>query len=122
MIIINNKSYSGSNVTIRENKVIVDGVDQTPNDKVITISIDGDVNQLNIDHCEKLNIVGNVGYVRSGSGDINCTNITGGAQTGSGDVECETINGNVQTGSGNVKSDKITGSVRTGSGDIKHKN
>jgi hypothetical protein len=89
--------------------------------KNITISVSGDLDSLDVDYCDKIEIDGNVNKARTGSGDINCANITNGAQTGSGDIECESINGDVQTGSGDVKATTITGSVRTGSGDIKYR-
>jgi hypothetical protein len=120
-IVINGHSYSGNNISVINNKVIIDGVDQTPNGKEITITIDGNVDQLSVDYCQQLKISGNVNTARTGSGDINCTDITGGASTGSGDISCDTINGNVSTGSGDVEATTITGSVKTGSGDIKHK-
>ena len=120
-IVINNRNFMGSSVSIINGKVIIDGKEETIDDKEINIRVDGNIDTLDVGYCNKLDIVGNINKARSGSGDINCLNITGGAQVGSGDIECETINGDVQTGSGDVKSNTITGSVRTGSGDIKYK-
>ena len=124
MIKIDNISYSGRSISISRNKIIIDGKDVTENhkdSKNITISVAGDLESLDVDYCDKIEIAGNVGKARTGSGDINCASITNGAQTGSGDIECESITGDVQTGSGDVKTTTITGSVRTGSGDIKYK-
>lgn len=120
-IIINGRSYSGNNLTVINNKVFIDGADQTPDSKDISITVNGNVNDLSVDYCEQLEISGDVYTARCGSGDINCTNITGGASTGSGDIECVTIDGNVQTGSGNVNAESISGSVKTGSGNIKYR-
>ena len=124
MIRINNNDYVGRSISISGNKIIVDGKDISGDhrdSKVITINVTGDLDSLDVDYCDKIEINGNVSKARTGSGDINCSNITNGAQTGSGDIECESINGDVQTGSGDVKTTTITGSVRTGSGDIKYR-
>jgi hypothetical protein len=124
MIRINNNDYVGRSISISGNKIIVDGKDISGDhrdSKAITINITGDLDSLDVDYCDKIEITGNVNKARTGSGDINCANITNGAQTGSGDIECESINGDVQTGSGDVKATTITGSVRTGSGDIKYR-
>lgn len=121
MIQINNKGYAGRSITIVNGKVIVDGKDVTPEGKEITISVQGNIDSLEVDYANSISITGDVYKARSGSGDISCGNITGGAQTGSGDIDCGVINGDVQTGSGDVIATTITGSVRTGSGDIKYK-
>jgi hypothetical protein len=121
MITINNKGYVGKSITIINGKVIIDGKDVTPDSKEITISVDGNLDNLEVDHANTIIIKGDVNKVRSGSGDVSCGNITGGTQTGSGDIDCGIITGDVQTGSGDVNATTITGSVRTGSGDIKYK-
>ena len=124
MIRINNNDYVGRSITISGNKIIIDGKDVTADhsdSKEISITVNGDLDNLDVDYCKEIAISGNVGKIRSGSGDVTCNGVTGNVQTGSGDVECETITGDVQTGSGDVKTTTITGSVRTGSGDIKYK-
>ncbi len=123
MIKINGKTYSGNNIQISNSKVIIDGKDVT-NDhdtKEITITVEGNIENLTVDHAKTVEVHGNVGSVKSGSADVTCGNVNGNVQTGSGDVECSHIVGNVQTGSGDVKSNTITGSVKTSSGDIKYK-
>lgn len=121
MIVVNNKSYIGKSITISGNKVIVDGVDVTPDSKEISISVQGDIDTLNVDYCKEIKIEGNVNRLNNGSGDVTCNSVLNGVKTGSGDVECDTIEGDVSTGSGDVKCETITGSVRTGSGNIKYK-
>lgn len=120
-ITINNGSFSGNNVSIVNGKVYIDGKDVTPDAKEIYIAVQGDVESIDVGACNDFEVIGNVGSVRTGSGNLKCGNVGGGAQTGSGDIECETINGNVQTGSGNVEATTINGSVKTGSGNIKYK-
>jgi hypothetical protein len=121
MITINGKNIFGKNINISNGKVIINGVDMTPDSKEITINVMGDIDTLDVDYAKEIKVNGNINKANTGSADITCVNITGGARTGSGDVECETINGDVQTGSGDVKSNTITGSVKTGSGDIKYR-
>jgi hypothetical protein len=121
MITVNNSNYGGKSITIINGKVFIDGKDVTPDAKEISISVEGNIENLEVDHAKAITIKGDVNKVKTGSGDISCGNITGGAQTGSGDIDCGVINGDVQTGSGDVNSTTITGSVRTGSGDIKYK-
>ena len=119
-----NSNYAGRYITISGNKIIIDGKDVTADHKdakEISIVVNGDLENLDVDYCKGIAISGNVGRVRSGSGDVNCSAVNGNVQTGSGDVECESVSGDVQTGSGDVKATTITGSVRTGSGDIKYK-
>jgi hypothetical protein len=108
MIRINNNNYVGRSITISGNKIIIDGKDVTADhsdSKEISITVNGDIDNLDVDYCKEIAISGNVGKIRSGSGDVTCNDVTG----------------NVQTGSGDVKTTTITGSVRTGSGDIKYK-
>jgi hypothetical protein len=125
MIVINNKSYSGQNISVSRNRIYIDGIEITDSSisdaKEINISVNGDINELSVDACNSIEITGNVNKATSGSGDINCASILNGARTGSGDIESDLISGDVSTGSGDVKCTTITGSVRTGSGDIKYK-
>ena len=121
MITINAKNIFGKNINISNGKVIIDGVDMTPDSKEITINVMGNIDTLDVDYAKEIKVNGDINKASTGSGDITCVNITGGARTGSGDIECETLNGDVQTGSGDVKANTITGSVKTGSGDIKYR-
>jgi hypothetical protein len=124
MIQINSSSYGGKSIVIKNNRIIIDGVDVTSNhkdSKEILITVTGDLENLDVEYAKAIQITGNVGKVDSGSGDIVCGNVMGGVRTGSGDVECGSIEGDVQTGSGDVKATTISGSVKTGSGDIKYK-
>ena len=119
---INTKSYSGNNVSIINGKIFVDGkkVD-TDNDKNITISINGNVDNLEIDSCDRIEITGNVTTLKNGSGDVKCKDVEQNITSGSGDVECDIVKGNIITGSGDVNCrGSISGNVKTGSGDVKY--
>lgn len=120
-ITINNNTFSGDNVSIVNGKVYNNGKDVTPDAKEIYISVQGDVKSIDVGACNDFEVIGNVGTVHTGSGDLKCTNVSGDVQTGSGDIECQIIDGNVQTGSGDINAVTINGSVKTSSGNIKYK-
>jgi hypothetical protein len=120
-IIINNKTYYGNNISVKNNVVYVDGkrVDNE-NDKVITISINGDVDTLVVDVCETIKINGSVTNLKTVSGDVVTELVKNSITTTSGDVEVTGyINGSITTTSGDVTCGDISGNVKTVSGDIK---
>jgi hypothetical protein len=106
---INNRSisgdFSGRSVSVINNKIYVDGklVPQGDDERNITISIEGNVEELQVDMCDKLEIKGNVGSVKTTSGDVDCGSVSGSVRTMSGDVDCGDIAGSVSTMSGAVK-------------------
>lgn len=117
---INNVIYAlKKSFKVDRGRLFIDGKDVTPNDKVINVSIEGDVQTVEVGACEMLTITGSVQSVKTGSGSVSCSSVNGPVTTGSGDVECSDISGNVSTGSGDVTCVTISGSVRTGSGDIR---
>lgn len=123
MININGKTYYGNNISISGNKIIIDDKDVSKehDSKEITVHIDGNVDNVSIEYCKSISINGDVGNIKTSSGDIECNDVKGNITTTSGDIECGNVGGNVETTSGDVKSENINGSVRTLSGDIKHK-
>ncbi len=112
-------NFSGRNIQVRNGKIIVDGVDITPDAKTITVEIHGNVDRLESGACQSTTVNGNVGDINGGSGNIHCGAVTGNVSSGSGKVTCVSIKGNVSTGSGSVNAQTISGSVKTGSGNIK---
>ena len=121
MIKINGTTYNGSSVSIINNRVIIDGVERTPDGKVITIEVTGDLKDLKVDYAQQITINGKVDRVNVTSGDVTCGDVNDSVTTVSGDVEANNIGGDVQTVSGDVKADTINGDVETMSGDIKYK-
>ena len=105
-VVINGVTITGGrNVTIRNGKVIADGVDVTPDAKEISITVNGNVDKLEADACSKISVTGDVGSVKTQSGDVDVKGaINGSVQTMSGDVDCGgPIGGSVSTMSGDVK-------------------
>lgn len=106
-ISINGTTYVGNNVKIVNGKVIVDGKDMTPDAKNITIQVNGDISNLDVDICDKLSITGNVNELSTVSGDVEIGGSVGGnIKTTSGDIKCGNIAGNVKTVSGDIKNKK----------------
>ena len=90
-------------------------------DKIINITIEGDVGDLDVDYCTTIKVNGNTKNIKTGFGDIECQNVLGNVQTGSGDVTSGDVSGDVRTGSGDVECGAVGGKIQTGSGDIRHK-
>lgn len=106
-ISINGVTITGrGNISIVNGKVLVDGKDVTPDSKQISIVVNGNIEYIDADCCEKIEVTGDVNDIQTQSGDVEVV----------GDVK-----GSVQTMSGDVKCSDIGGSVKTMSGDIKHR-
>jgi hypothetical protein len=97
------QSDSSRSVVIKNGKVIIDGIDVTPDSKTINIVIQGNVDRLEVDSCEAIAVTGSVKTLSSISGDVNCGDISGNVNSISGDIRCGDIGGNVSTISGDVK-------------------
>lgn len=120
MIKINGVIFEGNNLTIRNNQIIIDGKTQNINDKVINIVVEGDIKTLDVGSCDKIEVKGNVGVLKSMSGNIECGDVSDSVTSSSGDISAKSIGGNVTTSSGDVTCEgSINGSVKTSSGDIK---
>ena len=114
-IIINGKvfNYTGR-LTVINNKFFVDGKEITDweslekDQKHIDIKIEGNVDRIEVEACDKFSI------------DGNCNRI----ETVSGNVEVQgDVNGDVETVSGNINvNGSVSGDARTVSGDIRHHN
>lgn len=101
---INNSSYEGKNISIINNKVYIDGklVDIKDNIKEINIIVEGDLNTLESGSGNVI-VKGNAESVSTGSGNVRVDGlIKGDVKTGSGNVNCSNVNGNVKTGSGDI--------------------
>lgn len=102
-ISINGNSYAGTNISVKNGKVIVDGEEMEPiEDKTINIIVEGDVQHLETTsgsvECMDAKVVKTV------SGDVQVAgNVRGDVETVSGDVRVRnSVCGNVETVSGDV--------------------
>lgn len=100
---INNNSYVGRSIVITGNKVIIDGKDVTPDSKSIEIKVEGNINELKVDACDKVSVTGNVEMLSTQSGDVDVSGDVGSISTMSGDVDCGDVNGYISTMSGDIK-------------------
>ena len=116
----------GKSIVVNNGKVIVDGkpIGLNKDDKVFKIEVHGDVDVLDVDVCEYIKVVGNVGDVKTSQGDIDIegdvmdtvTNSQGNIKIG-GD-----LNGNAKNSMGSIKAGgDIFGDPKTSMGDIKGK-
>ena len=102
-LLINGRPYYGDKISINNNKVIIDGVNVTPEDTLqVSIIVEGDIKS--IDGATDVKVLGNVGSVRTQSGDVEVGgNIEGSINTMSGDVKADgNIEGPTSTMSGDI--------------------
>lgn len=120
-IVINGKSYVGQSISINNGKIVIDGkIHVNEESKTINIYIEGNVDTLKVDSCEKVMVNGFVNSLSTMSGDVECGNVNQSVSTQSGDIECENVGGDISTQSGDIKAKNITGSVKSMTGDIKY--
>ncbi len=117
-ITINGLNYNGKSVSISNGVISIDGRKLSINDKTINISVVGDIQQLQVDSCQKVDVSGNVKNLETVSGNVRCGNVAGDVETTSGDIKCGDVGGNIETVSGDVEASTINGKVSTLSGDI----
>lgn len=122
-ITINKTTYTGSNVSIVNGKVYIDGKDVTPDGKEINISVEGNLDKLEVEHCNRIDIKGAVKDIRSASGDVNIIgDVLGSIDTKSGDVEVSgTCSDSIKTISGDINCGNVSGNISTISGDVRNK-
>lgn len=105
-VIVNGKSYQGSNITVNNNNIIIDGetINFDKNLKKIDISVHGNIENLSVDFCDTLKVEGNVNNsLTTISGDVKIVgDVNGNISTVSGDVDCKSVKGSVKTVSGDI--------------------
>lgn len=104
MININGKVYSGNNVSVVNNKVIIDGkrVDDE-NSKEIKISVEGNIQSLDVEYCDEIKITGECESVVSKNGNIQVKgNVKGDVTSKNGNIICRDVEGSVETKNGNI--------------------
>lgn len=121
-VTINNKTYRGNSVTVKNNVVYIDGKrvsddddddnDLVPNSSgILKVEITGNVGSVKSD--KSVNVRnGNVEGDVEARGSVNCDKV-GGSVDAKGSVNCDGVKGNVTAG-GSVNADNIGGSVIAG--------
>lgn len=107
MITINGKTISsnGGSITITGGKILIDGKEVDLEDvKEINIEVTGNVQQLDVDNCNKINISGDCNSVKTHNGSVDIGgNVAQDVSTHNGNVDCGNVGGNVTTRNGNIK-------------------
>ena len=98
-ISINGMSFSGDNITIIDNDIIIDGKSaiKVP-ENTLQIKITGTLNSVSCDR--SLNVCGLIQGDVEAKGSINCDDVNGNVIAG-GSVNCDKVRGNIQA-SGSV--------------------
>lgn len=100
---INGGNFEGSNLRIKKNKIYIDGEEIATDDKVINITVNGNIDDLKVDYAESINVTGNVGSFKGMSGSVTVTgDILGNVESMSGDIQCKNLHGNAKTMSGDI--------------------
>lgn len=104
-VTINNVTYSGRNISIDNDKVVIDGVTQTTSlVGPITVTVNGSCESVST-ISGAINISGNAGSVHATSGDVSVQgSVEGAIKTISGDVKVvRPHTNNINTISGDIK-------------------
>lgn len=108
-VVINGKTMRvNGTVSIINGKVLCNGKPiedlESIDEKVINISINGDVEKIDVDACDRIEVTGKVNYIKTMRGDIEVHgDVTGDVKTMSGDIDCGNVGGNASTMSGDVR-------------------
>ena len=101
---IGNNVFSGCNIHEFNNKLIIDGktVEIAETNK-INITIDGDINVIDLTCCDKIVINGDVTNFRMTSGNVEINgDVRGSVQLTGGKIACKVIEGNATVVSGSI--------------------
>ena len=107
-IIINGKSISvksGKSISIINGKVIVDGEEYKAesDDKVVNITIQANVERLEVGSADKVIVEQNCGRLSCISGNVEIQgDVWGDVKSTSGNISCGDVSGDVKTVSGNI--------------------
>jgi len=117
-VTINGKTYKGNNVTVINNRVIIDGKDVTDKeavkDGILTVKVEGVLDSLTTDGDVVAGLVkGNI----DAGGSVSCDDVDGDVDAG-GSVNCGNVGGDVDAG-GSVNCGKVGGDVDAG-GSVRH--
>lgn len=96
---------SVKSMVIKGGKIYINGSERViPSDyPEITINIQGDVERLEVEQCEKVHIHGNARRVKVNCGSVDITgNIEGDAHVNCGNLHCQSIEGDASTNMGDI--------------------
>lgn len=96
-VVINGATYSGNNIVVKNDKVIIDGVEVSKGHTTspLNIKVEGKIESLKAD------------------GNVEVRGEVGGDVLAGGNVECHNVGGDIQAG-GNVRGLSVSGDVMAG--------
>lgn len=104
-----NGSINGSVITFRNGKTYIDGKpidelnDINNDERVINITIEGNVERLEVDYCNTIKVTGDCKRVKTNSGDIEIGgNVEGDVHTNMGSITCGNVDGDCHTNMGSI--------------------
>jgi DNA polymerase/3'-5' exonuclease PolX len=96
-------------VTIVNGKMLVNGKpleeydEAIKDEKVVNITIEGDVERLEVDTCETITVKGNAKRIKTNMGDIEIGgDVSGDVHTNMGSITCGKIEGDCHTNMGSI--------------------
>lgn len=99
----------GGTISITDGKTFVDGkpIDElnaiNTDDKVINITIEGNVERLEVDYCTSIKVTGDAKRIKTSNGDIEIGgNVSGDVHTNMGSITCGDIEGDCHTNMGSI--------------------
>lgn len=104
-ITINGMEFIGSSLSANKCKVFIDGKEiSTGEDKSINITVNGNINHLEVNHCNKIIVDGTVNNINTISGNVEIATgeVKGNIKSVSGNVTCQTVKGRIETISGSI--------------------
>lgn len=105
MISINGRNYVGRNISIAGNKVYIDGKLEAAaeNDKVINITVTGNLEKLECEYADTISIEGDCHSVDSRNGNVKIQgNVTGNVENRNGNIKCGNVGGDAKTRNGDI--------------------
>ena len=113
IIIKNNygsKTIIGGTIRIIDGKTYVDGKPleeleaKNTDEKVINITIEGNVERLEVDYCHSIRVTGDANRIKTNNGDIEIGgDVSGDVHTNMGSITCGNVEGDCHTNMGNIK-------------------
>ena len=104
---VNGRSYSGRNIQISNGKVIIDGVTvaDSSNSTIGDITIEGNVESLDIDMAQKVIVKGSVKSLEVSQGDVHVEgSVEGSIESSMGDISVKgDVKGNCRTSMGDIR-------------------
>jgi len=122
-VTVNGKTYTGNNIQVTDNEVIIDGKKTGIADRKVVINITGNVESITTGS-GNVSVTGDAVDIKTASGNVKVDlSVNGDISTVSGDIDVGSgVSGDIQTTTGDVDvNGPVSGKVSTLSGNITHR-